>query len=244
MVSMKTLWAAIAWIFLFPACLITTHALTVGFGDSMGHSFWRTPAFWFFGMGLVLWLITFTSLPRPVILYVWAHEMTHALFVILCGGIVRQFHYTSRGGYVLTDKNNVLIALSPYFFPFYTVILVPLCLLLGAFVDLTVLLRLPGGFGFRPLWAVFLLIGVTWGFHLTFTVWMIARDQPDLRINGVFFSASLIYLINALLLALMLILAAPELSLPGFLRTWREDAIGMARTFIGVWSSLWRIAAG
>ncbi|MDB6134018.1 MAG: hypothetical protein JWM59_2261 [Verrucomicrobiales bacterium] len=244
LMTVKTLYAALAWIILLPACLITTHALTVGFGDSLGHSFWRTPAFWFFGMGMVLWLITFTTLPRPVVVYVWAHEMTHALFVILCGGSVREFHYTSKGGYVLTDKNNILIALSPYFFPLYTVLVVPLCLLAGAVVDLTLMLKLPGGFGVRPLWGVFLLIGLTWGFHLTFTLWMIARDQPDLRINGVFFSSTLIYLVNILLLAGLLILAAPELSLPGFVSTWKADAQGMAHAVGGVWSSIWRMAGG
>lgn len=243
-VDVKTLYAAIAWVFLLPACFITTHALAVGFGDSMGHSFWRSPAFWFFAMGLVIWLISFTALPRPVLLYVWAHEMTHAIFVILCGGKVRKFHYTAKGGYVLTDKNNVLISLAPYFFPLYTVILVPICLLLGAFVDLTMVLTLPGGFGFRPLWAVFLLIGLTWGFHLTFTLWMIGKDQPDLRINGVFFSATLIYLVNALLLALLLILAAPELSLAGFVRTWGNDAWGMFHALARVWGSLWHLATG
>lgn len=238
--NLKTLYLVIALIFLVPACFITTHALAVSFGDSMGHSFWRTPPFWFFSMGVILWLIAFVALPRPVGIYVWAHEMTHAIFVILCGGKVSDFQSSAKGGYVLTNKNNVLISLAPYFFPFYTVILVPICLLLGAVTDLSVLLTLPGGFGFRPLWGLFLLIGLTWGFHTTFTLWMIGKDQPDLRINGVFFSVTLIYLVNALLIALLLILAAPEASLAGFLRTWSEDVLGILKGF----GHLWKMALG
>ncbi len=224
-ISAGQLYYWIAWIFLLPCGLITTRTLATGFMDSMGQSFWQTPAFWFFAMGLVLWVIAFFSLPRPVWLYVWAHEMTHAIFTILCGGKVRHFHVTAKGGHVLTDKNNILIALSPYFIPLYTLILVPTCLLLGNLFDLTMRLPLPGGFGFRPLWGVFLLIGLSWGFHLTFTLWMIGKDQPDLRINGFFFSITLIYLVNAFLLAFLLTAAAPDLSASGFLQTWGRHAL-------------------
>jgi hypothetical protein len=229
MIGAKAVFQWVAWIFLLPACLITTRTLASGFMDSMGQSFWQTPAFWFFALGFILWSIAFLWLPRPVRWYVWAHEMTHAVFTILCGGRVTQFHVTAKGGHVLTDKNNVLIALSPYFVPLYTVLVVPLCLLLGTVYDLTTRLALPGGFGFRPLWGVFLLIGLTWGFHATFTCWMIRKDQPDLRINGVFFSLTLIYLVNALGLAFLLTAAAPELTAAGFLKTWGENALGVLR---------------
>ena len=228
-VSVRQIYHWIAWVFLVPACLITTRAFASGFLDSMGLSFWKTPAFWFFGLGTLLWTIAFVWLPRPVWLYVWAHEMTHAVFTILCGGRVTHFHVTAKGGHVLTDKNNILIALSPYFVPLYTVILVPLCLLAGTFFDFTARLPLPGGFGFRPLWGVFLLMGVTWGFHITFTLWMVFKDQPDLRINGVFFSGALIYLINVLLLALLLTAAAPDLSMKDFAACWGRYAADVLR---------------
>ncbi len=224
-ISARQVYSWIAWMFLLPACLITTRTLAAGFLDSMGNSFWQTPAFWFFALGLVLWVITFFWLPRPVLLYVWAHEMTHAISTILCGGRVEHFNATSKGGHVLTDKNNVFIALAPYFIPLYTVLLVPLCLLVGNWFDLTMRLPLPGGFGFRPLWGVFLLMGLTWGFHVTFTVWMISKDQPDLRINGFFFSSTVIYLLNTLLIACLLTAAAPGLSIAGFLTSWGHYAL-------------------
>ena len=239
-VTTRQVYQWIAWLFLLPCCLITTRTLATGFMDSMGRSSWQTPAFWFFGMGFLLWTISFLWLPRPVWLYVWAHEMTHAIFTILSGGKVRHFHVTSQGGHVLTDKNNVLISLSPYFIPLYTIILVPACLLLGTFFDLTMRVPLPGGFGFRPLWGVFLMIGLTWGFHLTFTLWMIGKDQPDLRINGFFFSITLIYLVNAFLIAFLLTTAAPDLSAGGFLRSWGEDAVRVCQAFTGAFGALRR----
>ena len=239
-VTTRQVYQWIAWLFLLPCCLITTRTLATGFMDSMGRSSWQTPAFWFFGMGFLLWTISFLWLPRPVWLYVWAHEMTHAIFTILSGGKVRHFHVTSQGGHVLTDKNNVLISLSPYFIPLYTIILVPACLLLGTFFDLTMRVPLPGGFGFRPLWGVFLMIGLTWGFHLTFTLWMIGKDQPDLRINGFFFSITLIYLVNAFLIAFLLTTAAPDLSAGGFLRSWGEDAVWVCQAFTGAFGALRR----
>ena len=228
-VSARLIYLWIALVMLLPACLITTGALGSGFIDSMGNSFWQTPAFWFFALGFLLWTIAFFCLPRPVWLYVWAHEMTHAIFTILCGGRVTHFHVSAAGGHVLTDKNNILIALSPYFIPLYTLVLVPLCLLLGTVFDFTTLLPLPGGFGFRPLWGIFLLIGITWAFHVTFTLWMIGKDQPDLRLNGVFFSCCLIYLVNVFLLAFLLTAAAPDLDAADFLRCWGQYAAGMLK---------------
>lgn len=220
LIPVTKLYAWIGWIFLLPACLITAWTLFVSLGDSIGGAFWRTPAFWFFGMGFLMWLIWFLWLPRPVTLYVWGHEMTHALCVLACGGKVKEFRVSGTGGHVITDRNNVIIALSPYFFPLYSVVGVLAFLISGLFVDLTLLIPLPWGGGVRPLYGLFYVIGLTWGFHLTFTVWMIARDQPDLKINGTFFSILVIVLVNLLVVSLLLILASPQLSVKGFSHRW------------------------
>lgn len=230
-IPITRLYAWIAWVFLVPACFITTLTLVDGVRDSIGRSFWLSPAFWFFALGCVLQGIAFLWLPRPMRVYVWAHEMTHALFVIACGGKVSDFHVSARGGHILTDKNNILIALSPYFIPLYSVMVILIGLLAGTVFDLTAWYPLPwqAGHGVRPLWGLFLLAGMTWGFHATFTVWMLCKDQPDLRINGRFFSLTLIYLGNAALLGTLLVLAAPELSAAELLRTWGRHALEAAR---------------
>jgi hypothetical protein len=199
--------------------------LMTSLGDSLHDTFWRSAPFWFFTIGFIMWLLWFLFAPRPVRLYVWGHEMTHALFTILCRGRVKEFHVTASGGHVITDRNNVLIALSPYFLPLYTVCGALLFLVAGLYFDFTRRIPLPWGGSLQPACLLYWFIGVTWCFHATFTVWMILRDQPDLRINGTFFSLTLIILINLGILAALLILAAPSLSPGAFLSRWGQYAV-------------------
>src|SRR5438552_12286558 len=65
----------------------------------------------------------------------------------------------------------------------------------------------------RLLYAV---IGGTWAFHLTFTCWMVPKNQTDLRDHGTFFSLVAIYLLNLGLLSVMLILASPHITFANF----------------------------
>ena len=235
LIPVTRLYAWIGWCLLLPACLVTARTLFSSLSDTMSSAFWRTPAFWFFGMGFLMWLIWFLWLPRPVRLYVWGHEMTHALCVMLCGGKVREFRVSESGGHVLTDRNNVFIALSPYFLPLYAVVGALAFLIAGLFVDVTLLVPLPWGGGVRPLYGLFWFVGLTWGFHLTFTVWMIARDQPDLKINGTFFSMMVIVLVNLLIISVLLILASPQLSLRGYTSQWLDGAWNF---FYSLWMSV------
>jgi hypothetical protein len=67
-----------------------------------------------------------------------------------------------------------------------------------------------------PLQWLFLLLGASWAFHLSFTVWMIPKGQTDLSYHGNFFSLVIIYLMNVLILAVFLVVAAPEISFASF----------------------------
>ena len=162
---------------------------------------WAGEEFWFFSLGVVLWLIAFFGLPRPIVLYVFGHELTHALWVWLMGGRVSRFKVGREGGHILTDKNNFLIALAPYFFPLYSILVIALYGALSLFFNMQ-----PYG---RLLYA---LVGVTWAFHFTFTCWMIPKNQTDLSDNGTIFSLVVIYLINLLLLSAMLVIASPHIT--------------------------------
>ena len=75
----------------------------------MNHSFWASEEFWFFALGAILWLITFFGLPKPVLMYVFGHELTHVLWVWIMGGRVTRFRVGSEGGHIVTDKNKFLI---------------------------------------------------------------------------------------------------------------------------------------
>jgi hypothetical protein len=66
----------------------------------------------------------FFLLPKPMWIYVFGHELTHALWTWLFGGQVKKMKVTSKGGHVVISKTNFVIALAPYFFPLYVVLVV------------------------------------------------------------------------------------------------------------------------
>jgi hypothetical protein len=75
-----------------------------------------------------------------------------------------------------------------------------------------------------PLQWLFLLLGGSWAFHLSFTLWMIPKGQTDLTYHGTFFSLVVIYIMNVVLLALLLIVGAPEVSFASFGQELAENA--------------------
>ncbi len=240
LIDLPQLWRTLGATLLLPICLVTAMAFFACFEASMEASFWRSSPFWFFMLGIIMWLITFFSLGRPLYLYVWGHEATHALFTYLCLGQVHEFRVTRAGGHIVADKNNLLIALSPYFFPLYALVVALLFWLAGSYFDLTVAHQLPVPVFPQFSWSMlgYWLLGITWGFHLTFTVWMIVKDQPDLRANGTIFSLNVIVLANLLLLSLLLIQAAPTITWQDFFHHWHAAAhsilTGAAKAFLGL----------
>jgi hypothetical protein len=201
-------------IFLLPLCAILTQTFfTVFARATVTQRLWAAEEFWFFSLGAVLWLIAFFGLPRPMLVYVFGHELTHALWVLLMGGRVSRFRVGRDGGHIVTDRNNFWIALAPYFFPLYSLIIIGGYGLLGLFVNVQ-----PYG---RLLYA---LIGATWAFHFTFTCWMIPKKQTDLTDNGTFFSLVVIYLMNLALLSVMLVLASSQISFADLGREFLANA--------------------
>jgi hypothetical protein len=189
-------------LFLVPVCGILTQTFFTAFARAtVAQRLWAAEEFWFFSLGALLWLITFFGLSRPIVLYVFGHELTHAIWVWLMGGRVSRFHVTRDGGHIVTNRSNFWIALAPYFFPLYSILVIALYGLLSLFIDVR-----PYG---RVLYA---LIGVTWAFHFTFTCWMIPKNQTDLTEHGTFFSLVIIYLMNLTLLMVMLVLAARQVT--------------------------------
>src|SRR5882757_8295889 len=74
--------------------------------------------------GGACWLVIFLLLPKPMRVYVFGHELTHVLWTWLFGGQVKKFKAGSAGGHVVVTKTNFLIALAPYFFPLYVILVV------------------------------------------------------------------------------------------------------------------------
>src|SRR5204862_3957731 len=100
-------------VLLLPVCLGATWALELVLRASGNADTVWVPMM----AGAACWLVIFLLLPKPMWVYVFGHELTHALWTWLFGGRVRKFKATSEGGHVVVSKNNFLITLAPYFFP-------------------------------------------------------------------------------------------------------------------------------
>jgi hypothetical protein len=193
-------------LFLVPPAWVLTRAFFSSFSiATVHHSFWVSEEFWFFSLGALLWTIAFLGLPRPMLMYVLGHELTHAIWVWLMGGRVSKFKVSREGGYIVTDTTNFWIALAPYFFPLYSILALLLYGGIGVFTDVDPYRR----------W-LFGVVGFTFAFHVTFTILMLWKGQSDLIDHGTFFSMMVIYLANFSLLSLMLIIACHEVTFASF----------------------------
>lgn len=181
--------------------------------------FWHTSEFFYFAIGIFLcavWLLSGFGRKVFLYLYVLGHELTHVLFIYLSLGKVSDFSVGLDGGYVVTNKSNVLIALSPYFVPFWSIVSYGILFPIHHFAPIPY---------FREV--LFGMLGASWSFHILFTCWMIPRDQPDLKENETFFSLMLIILANIVLLSGLICLADPELGWRDFVYNWANNYLDL-----------------
>ena len=213
---------------LLPLCTVTSWTFLLRFSQAtVDQHFWKTTEFWYFATGALVMIGWFWSgLLQTFFLYLYVlgHELTHAVFVLLFRGKVTEFHVSIAGGYITTNKSNLLIALSPYFVPFWSVI--------GAVTY--ALVRYLAGLSQEWDRVLYALLGVTWTFHMVWTLWMIPRDQPDLRENGTFLSLVVIYMANVLVLVGLLCLASdsPLQSAREFAMEWFRFAATWGDAFV------------
>jgi hypothetical protein len=148
----------------------------------------RAEAVWLATLaGAALWLAVLWLLPKPTRFYVFGHELTHALWAWAFGARVKGLKVGARGGQVTVSRSNFLVALAPYFFPVYA-------------------LLVAAGFGLGNLvwdWRSYvawfhLLLGAAYAFHVTFTVEALGTSQSDLAGQGYCFSIVVIWLGNVL----------------------------------------------
>jgi hypothetical protein len=96
------------------------------------------------------------------------------------------------------SERKFLVTLAPYFFPLYTVLVTACYGALGIFFEVR-------KYAMFWLW----LVGLTWGFHLTFTVNTLMQRQSDIREYGAVFSCALIVLLNAAGVGLWIVGVSP-----------------------------------
>lgn len=181
-------------VLLIPFCL----GFTWQFGSTVFAVVYKPDVPYYFLAGGLAYLTVHLIFRKPILSYVFAHELTHALFAVLFGGSVKAFHATERGGHVRITKSNFIITLAPYFFPLYTFIALILTWIARA-ADVR------GADG----WLVF-LAGASYTFHVVLTAIFLRTDQNDIREQGALFSYPLIYLFNLILAGLLVHLLLAE----------------------------------
>ena len=161
--------------------------------------------------GITCWLVIYLLLPKPMLVYVFGHELTHALWTWAFGGRVRKFKASSKGGHVIVTKDNFLIALAPYFFPLYAVIVVA-AFLIGSWI-----------WNWQHYLAWFhLFLGAAYAFHITLTWHILKHDQTDISEQGYLFSAVVIFLANMAVLLVAIPLLAAKVDVTTALGWWLE----------------------
>jgi hypothetical protein len=191
---MKKFILFITGLLLLPLCVAMTWTVfdVLRHADSQGSMFSVESGC--LALGYFVWILCWLFLPQPLRVYILGHELTHALWAILFGGKAKDLNIKASGGSVRVTKSNVWITLAPYFFPFYTMILVVIFLLVKLFM---------GAVPYPLAWLFFL--GLTWAFHFTFTLQSLLTSQPDIEEYGRLFSYALIYLLNVAGIALWIV---------------------------------------
>lgn len=168
--------------------------------------------------GAGCWVVIFFMLPKPMWIYVFGHELTHAIWAWLFGGEVKRMKVTSKGGHVVVTKSNFLIALAPYFFPLYA------ALVLLVFVSGHLIWD-----WHSYLIAFHLFLGATYAFHVTLTAYILQTRQSDITEHGYLFSATIIFLGNALVLLLGLPWLTAETNLTTVLHWWWDGVMALVQ---------------
>jgi hypothetical protein len=195
-------------IFLLPVCLGTAQALWQELSQAGPADRVWLPML----AGAAGWIVIFLLLPKPMWVYVFGHELTHAVWTWAFGGAVKKFKVGANGGHVVTTKHNFLIVLAPYFFPFYAALVVVFAL--G--------LKLVGAWHSDYVPWFHILLGAAYAFHLTLTWHILRTQQTDITSQGYIFSGVIIFLGNALVLLFALPLLVSHGGLVATFKLWAQ----------------------
>ena len=174
--------------------------------------------------GAACWVVIYLLLPKPMWIYVFGHELTHALWTWLLGGRVKKFKASSKGGHVVVTKNNFVIALAPYFFPLYAIMVV-LVFAVGNWV-----------WHLAPYAVWFhLLLGAAYAFHVTLTWHILKSHQTDISDQGYLFSTVIIFLGNVSVLIAGIPLLTGNVEVTTAFRWWMDGTVEAVRRVVSIW---------
>jgi hypothetical protein len=170
-----------------------TGSLVIKFGSifSRYRSFTREMILSSCGFGF--FVLLFALFGAPVRGYVLEHELSHVLFSAVSGVRVKRMSVRSAQGSVETERVNILIALAPFAFPLYSILLILFNALLAPFTR-----GATRSLVFHP------LFGFSLAYHLLATFHYLQLDQPDLRRYGALASLIFIFTVTIAVLAVLL----------------------------------------
>jgi hypothetical protein len=161
--------------------------------------------------GAGCWLAIFLLLPKPMWVYVFGHELTHAISALAFGGKIKKFKASSKGGHVVITKTNFVIALAPYFLPLYAILVIVVFVLGHLIWNWT---------RFMP-WFHFFL-GAAYAFHITLTWHILHASQTDITDQGYLFSGVVIWLGNIIVLLIGVPLLTARVSVLNAFAWWLD----------------------
>jgi hypothetical protein len=207
-------------VLLLPLCVGAASALWMVLRASGGADTTWVP----FLAGAACWVVIYLLLPKPMWIYVFGHELTHALWTWLHGGRVKKFKASAKGGHVVVTKSNFVIALAPYFFPIYA-ILVVLVFLAGCWL---------WNWQHYLVW-FHLLLGAAYAFHVTLNWHILKHSQTDISEQGYMFSAVVIFLGNVVVLLVGIPLLASKVGVLEALGWWMQGTVKALQTLVRAW---------
>lgn len=153
---------------------------------------------WFL-TGFMIFFAVFLIKSVPGRVYVFGHELTHAVWTILFRGKIKEFKVSSKNGSVVATKSNFLISLAPYFFPIYTFLIIFIFYILAFIIPVAKYIE----------W-LFFVVGFSYSFHIFLNFESLSMGQSDVKKTGKIFSYIIIGVLNIITAVVVIKFITPD----------------------------------
>ena len=154
--------------------------------------------------------------------YVFLHELNHAVWSVIANSRVKKIVFGKQFGYVDVDKETVLGALAPYFFP------IPLFLIVLGHGMLSLChIRNP-----MVYYVEYGLLGFFIGWHVLTSLLIMYQEQFEITRIGLFFALSVIYALFLFWCGLFVSIISPDFCLADFVSVSYKEVTSIYTTII------------